>query len=84
MLMSCPVCYAPTDPVVRESLNLGIAVLLGVTALVLAGIARFIFAVARRSRAAGSHHDDVVVTSSRSHTCDSVDHAAKPLGAELA
>jgi hypothetical protein len=82
--MSCPVCYAPTDPVVRESLNLGIAVLLGVTALVLAGITRFIFAVVRRSRESESHHNDAVVTSSRARICDPVDHPAKPLGPELA
>jgi hypothetical protein len=47
--------------VVRESLNLGIGVLLGVTALVLAGVVRFMISVARRSRAAVSHHIEYVV-----------------------
>ncbi len=51
VVLSCPVCYAPTDAVVRESMNLGIFVLLGVTGIVLAGVARFMVSVARRSRA---------------------------------
>jgi hypothetical protein len=34
----------------RESLNAGIGVLMGVTAIVLAGFARFILLLARRSR----------------------------------
>ena len=59
--MSCPVCYAPTDPVVQESLNLGIAVLLGVTALVLSGVFRFMLSVMRRSRETASQHSEPVV-----------------------
>ena len=50
--MACPVCYLPADDVARTSLNLGIFVLLGVTAVVLAGFIRFIAALARRSKAA--------------------------------
>jgi maltodextrin utilization protein YvdJ len=51
--MACPVCYAPAaDAAVRESMNLGIFVLLGITFVVLAGFARFFLALARRSRAA--------------------------------
>ena len=51
--MACPVCYAPAaDAAIRESMNLGIFVLLGVTLLVLAGFARFFVALARRSKAA--------------------------------
>jgi hypothetical protein len=46
----CPVCYAPGDPQVTESLNLGIFVLLGVTAVVLAAFLLFIVSVARRTR----------------------------------
>jgi hypothetical protein len=51
--MSCPVCFnaATSDETVRASLNLGIFVLMGVTAGVLAGFARFIIAIARRSSA---------------------------------
>ena len=49
------VCYAPTDAVVRESLNLGIFVLLGVTGVVLAGVMRFMVSIARRSRDAPLH-----------------------------
>lgn len=55
VLLLCPVCYAPTDAVVRESLNLGIFVLLGVTGVVLAAIVRFMVAIARRSREAALH-----------------------------
>jgi hypothetical protein len=50
--MSCPVCFGGDDPVVRESLNAGIAVLLGVTGVVLAAFARFFLSLARRSREA--------------------------------
>jgi hypothetical protein len=60
--MSCPVCYAPTDVVVRESLNLGIFVLLGVTGVVLAGVARFVLSVARRSKAAAAHDMEAMLT----------------------
>ncbi len=49
--MACPVCYGASDPVVTESMNTGIFVLLGVVAVVLTGFARFIVSVARRSRA---------------------------------
>ena len=50
--MACPVCYLPADEAARTSLNLGIFVLLGVTAVVLAGFLRFIASLARRSKAA--------------------------------
>lgn len=46
--MACPVCYAPAaDAAIRESMNLGIFVLLGVTFAVLTGLARFIVRLAR-------------------------------------
>jgi hypothetical protein len=48
----CPVCFSGADPVARETLNAGIGVLLGVTAIVLALFARFFVTLARRSRAA--------------------------------
>lgn len=48
--MSCPVCFGGDDILVRESLNSGIGVLMGVTALVLAGFARFFVGLARRAR----------------------------------
>jgi hypothetical protein len=48
----CPVCFSGADPVARETLNAGIGVLLGVTAIVLALFARFFITLARRSRAA--------------------------------
>jgi len=53
--MACPVCYnaAAADDTVRTSINLGILLLLGVTAGVLAGFMRFIISIARRSRHAG-------------------------------
>ena len=51
--MSCPVCFgAAADPALRESMNAGILVLLGVTAVVLACFLRFFVALARRSREA--------------------------------
>ena len=49
--MACPVCFGGEDEIVRESLNVGIFVLLGVTAVVLGVLARFIAVLARRSRA---------------------------------
>lgn len=48
----CPVCFSGGDPVTRETLNAGIGVLMGVTAIVLAAFARFFVTLARRSRAA--------------------------------
>ena len=48
--MACPVCFGGEDTAMRESLNAGIGVLMGVTAIVLAGFARFIVLLARRSR----------------------------------
>ena len=48
--MACPVCYAPAaDAALRESMNLGIFVLLGVTFAVLGGFARFMVQLVRRS-----------------------------------
>jgi hypothetical protein len=48
--MACPVCFGNVEPAVRESMNAGILVLLGVTAVVLACFLRFFVALARRSR----------------------------------
>lgn len=50
--MACPVCFGEVGPTVRESMNLGIFVLLGVTLCVLGCFARFFVMLARRSRAA--------------------------------
>ncbi len=50
--MACPVCFGEVGPTVRESMNLGIFVLLGVTAGVLGCFARFFVLLARRSKAA--------------------------------
>jgi hypothetical protein len=49
--MSCPVCFGGEDAVVRESLNAGIGVLLGVTGMVLACFGGFFVSLARRSQA---------------------------------
>jgi len=49
--MACPVCFGGDDAFVRESLNAGIGVLLGVTFIVLGLFARFFILLARRSRA---------------------------------
>jgi hypothetical protein len=48
--MSCPVCFGGDDTLMRESLNAGIGVLMGVTAIVLACFARFFVSLARRAR----------------------------------
>jgi hypothetical protein len=48
--MACPVCFGGEDTVMRESLNAGIGVLMGVTAIVLAAFARFFIMLARRAR----------------------------------
>lgn len=48
--MSCPVCFGGDDLAIRESLNAGIGILLGVTAIVLGALARFIFQLAKRGR----------------------------------
>ena len=50
--MACPVCFGGEDTVVRESLNAGIGVLLGVTVVVLGLFARVFVQLARRSREA--------------------------------
>ena len=55
----CPVCFSGGDAVTRETLNAGIGVLLGVTAVVLALFARFFLKLARRSRAASHLVDHV-------------------------
>ena len=47
--MACPVCFGGEDTVVRESLNAGIGVLLGVTGVVLGSFARFFVVLARRA-----------------------------------
>jgi hypothetical protein len=48
--LACPVCFGSVEPVVRESMNAGIFVLLGVTAIVLGCFLRFFVTLARRSR----------------------------------
>ena len=50
--MACPVCFGGEDTLMRESLNAGIGVLVGVTAIVLACFATFIVKLARRSQLA--------------------------------
>ena len=48
--MACPVCFGGEDIAVRESMNAGIGVPLGITAVVLGVFARFFVNLARRSR----------------------------------
>jgi hypothetical protein len=47
--MNCPVCFGGEDAAMRESLNAGIGVLMGVTVIVLACFARFVFRLVRRA-----------------------------------
>jgi hypothetical protein len=61
--MNCPVCFngAASDDTVRQSINLGIFVLMGVTGVVLAGFLRFIIQIVRRSKdgpAEAGHYND--------------------------
>jgi hypothetical protein len=53
MILMCAVCFQGADPLMRDSLNAGIFVLLGVTAAVLACFAFFFVRLAQRSAAAG-------------------------------
>ena len=55
--MSCPVCFGGDDTLMRESLNAGIGVLMGVTSIVLACFARFVVNLVRRARLAGQVED---------------------------
>lgn len=48
--LPCAVCFSPADPLVRNSINAGLLVLLGVTLVVLVGFAAFIARIARRSQ----------------------------------
>jgi hypothetical protein len=48
--MACPVCFGGDDLAIRESLNAGIGILLGVTAVVLGAFLRFFIRLAKRSR----------------------------------
>ncbi len=50
--MACPVCFGGDDVLMRESLNAGIGVLMGVTVIVLAFFARFVVSLVRRARLA--------------------------------
>lgn len=59
MLTACTVCFGAVEPIVRESLNAGILVLLGVTLVVLGCFARFFVTLARRSREAAPLVDGV-------------------------
>lgn len=59
-LLACAVCFrgAEADPLVRDGLNAGIWVLLGVTGTVLAVLALFVVRLARRARAVQSGDAD--------------------------
>jgi hypothetical protein len=46
---ACVVCFSSFDPLVRESVNTGILVLLTITSVVLLGFAGFVVRIARRS-----------------------------------
>jgi hypothetical protein len=48
--MACPVCFGGDDMLMRESLNAGIGVLMGVTVVVLGFFAGLILRVVKRSR----------------------------------
>ena len=56
--MSCPVCFGGADDGVRESLNAGIGVLLGVTVVVLGLFAGFFVRLVRLSKGGRSSFFD--------------------------
>jgi hypothetical protein len=58
-MTACTVCFGAVEPIVRESMNAGILVLLGVTVFVLGCFARFFVTLARRSRAAAHLVDGI-------------------------
>jgi hypothetical protein len=69
--MACPVCFGGEDTLMRESLNTGIGVLMGVTVIVLAGFARFVVTLVRRAQLAApleSSHQSPVFTQPSSTT----------------
>jgi hypothetical protein len=79
--MACPVCFGGEDPVVRESLNAGIGVLLGVTGVVLACLGRFIVVLRHRAQFA-DQVDFTVPTSTPPETgfASSVPQTPSPRG----
>lgn len=50
-MLPCTVCFGAVEPIVRDSMNAGIFVLLGVTTVVLGCFARFFWSLSRRARA---------------------------------
>ena len=63
-IVMCAVCFSGAEPVMRDSLNAGILVLLGVTAVVLASFAAFFVRLARGARDAdrfGASHVSPVI-----------------------
>ena len=50
VLLACAVCYAAPEAAQTKGMNLGIAVMLGVTGVVLGGFGGMIFHFARRAR----------------------------------
>ena len=59
--MGCPVCFGGGDDGVRESLNAGIGVLLGVTVVVLGLFATFFVRLVRLSRGGAAEEMGSVV-----------------------
>ena len=59
VITACTVCFGAAEPIVRESLNAGIFVLLGTTVVVLGCFARFFFTLARRARATAHLADPI-------------------------
>jgi hypothetical protein len=63
VIILCAVCFQGADAVMRDSLNGGIFVLLGVTGVVLASVAAFfvrLARLARHARAAGGADDEAL------------------------
>ena len=67
----CCLKFTIYDPVVRESLNAGIGVLLGVTSIVLGCFARFFVVLAKRARFASEVDFEFVTTATPSNHRDS-------------
>ena len=54
MIFACAVCFGQSDSPMAQATNMGILVMLGVVAFMLAGFGAFIFYLSRRARIAAA------------------------------
>lgn len=63
--LACATCYGQSDSDLARGMNAGILVLLGVTGLVLVGVASFFVFLIRRNAAHAAEPDGSVVSSTK-------------------